>query len=208
LWESASGSLRNKIFGTPKDIDYLNNFSTYVAKDRIVVFDTETTGVNTKVDDIIQIAGVEIVKGKIGNKIMFYLETEKFINDRASSLKIHKITNQFLDKNAINKKEGLIEFLDFIKDDALLAHNATFDFNILNANLEKIGLEPIYKNKLFCSLKMSKQLYPKLKSYKLGNILQSLNIEGINSHDALDDTNATVNLALKLNDKILELKGE
>jgi len=41
-----------------------------------------------------------------------------------------------------------------------------------------------------------------LPSYKLGNILNSLDIEGVNSHDAMDDTKATVNLALYLKDKI------
>jgi exonuclease I len=41
-----------------------------------------------------------------------------------------------------------------------------------------------------------------LPSYKLGNILTSLDLEGDNSHDAMDDTKATVNLALYLKDKI------
>jgi len=56
-------------------------------------------------------------------------------------------------------------------------------------------------NPLFCTLTLTRQLC-KLPSYKLGNILASLDLEGDNSHDAMDDTKATVNLALYLKDEI------
>ena len=49
---------------------------------------------------------------------------------------------------------------------------------------------------------MSRQVFPRLSSYKLGNIIESLHLEGINSHDALDDTRATVQLALRLDREI------
>ena len=45
----------------------------------------------------------------------------------------------------------------------------------------------------------------KLLSYKLGNILKHLNIPGDNSHDAMDDIKAIVNLAIYLKNKITDL---
>jgi enolase len=57
------------------------------------------------------------------------------------------------------------------------------------------------RNPSFCSLTLTRQLC-KLPSYRLGDILASLGLEGDNTHDAMDDTKATVNLALYLKKKI------
>ena len=190
--------IKRFIFGNYVDKDNLINFYNHFNYDRIIVFDTETTGLDIENDDIIQIAGVEIKNGKIGNSIMFFLFT-----DRLKKYKqVHNISQKIIDTNGVKPKYGLSEFLEFIKDDPIVAHNIKFDFNMLNSNLKRVGLKPIFKNKLFCSLKMTRQVFPKLKSYKLQNILNTLKVEGVNSHDALDDTKATVNLLFKLSENI------
>jgi DNA helicase-2/ATP-dependent DNA helicase PcrA len=178
----------------------IQNYYDVVTNGRIVVFDTETTGLDTVNDDIIQIAAVEIVKGKPGRSIESYFATDK---DLSPTQTIHNISNEHLEQKAINKKEGLRIFLDFIANDALLAHNIRYDYSILNSNLLRVDLDTVDKeiNPLFCTLILTRQLC-KLPSYKLGNILTSLDLEGDNSHDAMDDTKATVNLALYLRDKI------
>jgi len=51
---------------------------------------------------------------------------------------------------------------------------------------------------------LTRQLYT-LSSYKLSNILKSLNIKGVNSHDAMEDTKATVELAITLKEKIKKI---
>ncbi len=178
----------------------IQNYYDVVTNGRIVVFDTETTGLDTKNDDIIQIAAVEIVKGKHGKSFECYFATDK---DLSPTQTIHNISNEHLANKATDKKEGLSAFLDFISNDALLAHNIRYDYSILNSNLLRVGLDTVDKevNSLFCTLILTRQLC-KLPSYKLGNILTSLDLEGDNSHDAMDDTKATVNLALYLKDKI------
>jgi DNA helicase-2/ATP-dependent DNA helicase PcrA len=178
----------------------IQNYYDVITTGRIVVFDTETTGLDTENDDIIQIAAVEIVKGKPGKSFECYFATDK---DLSPTQTIHNISNEHLEQKATNKKEGLNAFLDFIADDALLAHNIRYDYSILNSNLLRVGLNMVDQevNPLFCTLILTRQLC-KLPSYKLGNILTSLGLEGDNSHDAMDDTKATVNLALYLKDKI------
>jgi DNA helicase-2/ATP-dependent DNA helicase PcrA len=165
-----------------------------------VVFDTETTGLDTSNDDIIQIAAVEIIKGEPGKSFECYFATDK---DLSPTQAIHNISNEHLAQKATDKKEGLSAFLDFIGGDALLAHNAKYDYTILNSNLLRVGLDTVDQeaNPLFCTLTLTRQLC-KLPSYRLGDILTSLGLEGDNSHDAMDDTKATVNLALYLKDKI------
>lgn len=183
-----------------KSPEYLQSFFDTMVHKRIVVFDTETTGLDISNDDIIQIAAVEIINGKIGNNYECYFPTEK---ELSPTQKIHNISNEHLKLKATVKKEGLNQFLNFLSNDALLAHNIKFDYSILNSNLLREGLKTIDQkiNPIFCSLSLTRQLY-KLPSYKLGSILKSLKIEGVNSHDAMDDTEATVNLAFVLKDKI------
>ena len=179
---------------------HIQNYYDVVTSGRIVVFDTETTGLDTENDDIIQIAAVEIVKGKPGKSFECYFATDK---DLSPTQTIHNISNEHLANKATDKKKGLSAFLDFISNNALLAHNIRYDYSILNSNLLKVGLDTVDKevNSLFCTLILTRQLC-KLPSYKLGNILTSLDLEGDNSHDAMDDTKATVNLALYLKNKI------
>jgi DNA helicase-2/ATP-dependent DNA helicase PcrA len=178
----------------------IQNYYDVITTGRIIVFDTETTGLDTENDDIIQIAAVEIVKGRPGKSFECYFATDK---DLSPTQTIHNISNEHLEQKATNKKEGLNAFLDFIADDALLAHNIRYDYSILNSNLLRVGLDTVDKevNPLFCTLILTRQLC-ELPSYKLGNILTSLDLEGDNSHDAMDDTKATVNLALYLKNKI------
>ena len=182
---------------------YLQSFYDIIGQHRIVVFDTETTGLDTSNDDIIQIAAIEIINGKIGRDFERYFVTEK---DISQTQKIHNISYKQLQQKATNKKGGLEQFLIFLSNDALLAHNIKFDLSILNSNLLKEGLKTVNKknNLIFCTLSLTRQLY-NFSSYKLDNILKSLNINGVNSHDAMEDTEATVQLAFTLKEEIEKL---
>jgi DNA helicase-2/ATP-dependent DNA helicase PcrA len=176
----------------------VNNLYGHYINNRVVVFDTETTGLDVTQNDIIKIAAIAIVKGEITEHINFYFETDQSLSP---TQKIHNISNEELAKKAIDKKIGLMMFTDFIGSDPIVAHNIFYDYQILNSNLEKIGLEKIYVNKMFCTLKISRITFPEINSYKLSNLIKQLSLEGINSHDALDDTKATVNLLAKIVEK-------
>ena len=188
------------LFNNKINKEYLLSFYQIISNERIVVFDTETTGLDTSNDDIIQIAAIEIVSGVIGESIEYYFATNK---ELSPTQKIHNISNEALDEKSIDKSKGLKSFIQFLSNDSLLAHNIKFDYAILNSNLLREGMCSVNmkNNNLFCTLNLSRQLY-RLPSYKLGDILKSLNIRGVNSHDALDDTKATVNLAIKLSESI------
>ncbi len=192
------------LFSSPKiNQKYVSSFYDYMSHKRIVVFDTETTGLDTSNDDIIQIAAIEIINGNIGASFECFFATDK---ELSPTQKIHNISNKKLKQKATDKKDGLIQFLAFVSEDSLLAHNIQFDYAILNSNLLRTGLKSIDQKitSLFCTLTLTRQMY-KLPSYKLGNILKHLNITGDNSHDALDDVKATVNLAFHLKKQIEDL---
>ncbi len=185
---------------------FLDDFLFTLKNRRIVVFDTETTGLDTNNDDIIQIAAIEIVNGEYGRVFEVFINTDK---DLTESEKIHKISKDHLNKFAIGKKEALKQFIDFIGTDILIAHNLDYDYKILNSNLEREGLDTLSNDiKLYDSIEITKRLYPSFPSYKLEFLLEKLNIEGQNSHNALDDVKATVNLILSFRQPILDSKNE
>lgn len=175
----------------------LENFINSFRNERIVIFDTETTGLNTKTDDIIQIAAVELVNGNIGNTFEVFIRTEK---DLGESENIHHISKEYLSENGISPKEGLEKFYNFVKGDILLAHNFDYDWKMLVSNSLRNGID-VKNNKpknKYDTLDVSRKLYPKLKSYKLADLISILNLQGVNSHNALDDVLATANLTKHL----------
>ncbi len=190
----------------PYEGSMLDQFCNKLRQGRIVVFDTETTGLNTEKDDIIQIAAIEIINGKIGREFEVFINTEKDITE---SEKIHHISKSYLNENAIEKKKALSQFLSFVGNDVLVAHNIKYDTDILHFNLKREGLiqlPPLVS--FFDSIELCQRLYPDLHSYKLEYLIEQLNIEGENSHNALDDVRATVNLLLSLEKKIYESREQ
>lgn len=188
------------------DTSFLDDYLNLLKNDRIIVFDTETTGLDTLNDDIIQIAAIEVINGKIGKTFEVFINTNK---DLTESEKIHHISRKYLDENAIDKTEALEQFINFIKNDTLIAHNLEYDYKILNSNLNRVGLKTLEdKNNMYDSIEVVKRIHPSLPSYKLEYLLNYLNVEGINSHNAMDDVKATVNLLLNLNSGIIKYQQD
>lgn len=175
---------------------YLKRFLRVYDNDDIVVFDTETTGLNVFEDDVIQIAAERIRQGKVVDKFCVYLETNRTI-----PAMLGDIVNPIIEERKHNKlyppAEGFKAFLDFANRSPLLAHNAAFDYHIMYFRLKDYlpevdwrALQPV----CFDSLKLIRLLRPDLKAFKLKSLLAEMGLQGENSHLADDDVNATVSL--------------
>ena len=189
---------------TPADLmrtdgsTYLKDFISAFETRDIVVFDTETTGLNVFEDDIVQIAATKIRKGCADESQTFqiFIRTDKEIpamlgeleNPLIEALKLHTLHAP---------AEALQRFLAFVGDAILLGHNATFDYQILANNLRRylpsVSLAQLHPD-YFDTLKLVRLLRPDLKNYKLKNLLEELQLEGENTHLADADVQATVNL--------------
>jgi DNA helicase-2/ATP-dependent DNA helicase PcrA len=162
------------------------------------IFDTETTGLDTENDDIIQIAAVKISNGKINKTFEVYINTKKDITE---SERIHHISKEHLNKFGVSHEIGLINFMQFIGQNAVLvAHNISYDYSILEHNLQRYCKKQLvdYCKQQFDSITVAKLIYPNLASYKLKDLIELLKVDGINSHNALEDVKATVFLIEKL----------
>lgn len=173
-----------------------DHFAAAFKKGRIVVFDTETTGLNIATDDIVQIAATEIVDGvPTGRELELFINTEQSLD---ASTPVHGITPEYLRIHGIPARQALERFLEFAGDSTIVGHNVRFDLDILTGNLDRVGVFWNPDMEIFDTLKLARCLHPRLFSYKLGFLLETLKIEGKNTHNALDDVRATAALARSL----------
>jgi len=125
--------------------------------ERYICLDTETTGISVKnKHKIIEIGCVEVVNGKeTGQTYHAYLNPDREIDKEAQS--VHGISLDSLqDKPRFN--EIADEFTNFISNSTLVIHNATFDINFLNYELELCGLEKI-ENPVIDTLILARKKY-------------------------------------------------
>lgn len=174
---------------------YIRRFVQTFEKQDIIVFDTETTGLDVFQDDIIQIAAERIRQGKTIDRFSVYIETGREIPKMLGDI-VNPIIEERKHQHIYTHQEGLSMFLAFANGSPLLAHNATFDTQILENNIKRYlsGNNTADRVEAFDSLRLIRLLRPDLKAYKLKILLHELGLEGENSHLADDDVNATVSL--------------
>ena len=120
----------------------------------IILFDTETTGLNTYHDDIVEVAGVIWQKG-VEPKQFQELISVNPNKMTPGAQKVHKISPQDL-ATARQPSEVLSDFVNFCDGRSLVAHNIRFDFDMLNSNLIRNQLRPYPNDQVACSLAYSK----------------------------------------------------
>lgn len=177
------------------DSTYLMRFVDSYANDTIVVFDTETTGLNVFEDDILQIAAVKMRNGEVvkGSEFTVYIETEREIPAMLGDI-VNPIVEERKHHKLLTHEEALRQFMAYADGCILLGHNADYDYNILDFNLRRytpdLNLHDLHPSYLD-SLRLVRLLHPELREHKLKYLLEVLHLEGSNSHLADDDVNAT-----------------
>lgn len=178
---------------------------------RIIVFDTETSGLSHFHDQILELAAVEILNGKIsGKQFHIFLKPIKPIRKEVTDIN-HIKTDDFenyFEEYFLEEKNLIQSFLDFIGNDSIIfAHNMTFDFYFLNDELEKLGFQKLPPERFRCSMKVfgeiMKKNFPELKvKKKLIDCCNYFNIKPYSLdglfHNGLFDTIMTAKLICKL----------
>ncbi len=177
---------------------YLIDFARIFEQQELVVFDTETTGLDVCEDDILQIAAVKMRGGEVvpGSEFSVYIETERPIPSMLGDI-VNPIVEERKHHKLLSHEDALAAFMQYADGSVLLGHNADYDYSILDNNLKRYlpdtrlaDLCPEY----YDSLKLTRLLEPQLHQYKLKYLLQVLSLEGVNSHLADADVAATVNV--------------
>lgn len=182
----SQGSLLSDFIGTTTPYQHwLKRLTQYAQQDEFVFFDTETTGLDHLQDDIVQIAAIDQ-----NASINLYCQTDKSL---AATQHIHHIDAEKLQKDGEAIEIQLQKFIDFSQNKVLVAHNLQFDDQMLKAHLKRHlpqALPAYQQQDKFCSLLLSKRLFPNLESYKLADLLEVFELEGENTHNAIDDVYA------------------
>ena len=165
----------------------LPRIAEYARSGRVVVFDTETTGCS-RWDEICQIAAVEYVDGVRARTFSMYVCPTCEMNPWAE--KIHGLSLDFLAGHGLAPEEAMRRFFAFLGNDTLLvAHNNKFDMRMLAQECGKFDICFAPDGIETCdTVALARHPRPGLGSYSLANLIEALNIDGINSHDVIDDT--------------------
>ncbi|MGR9013190.1 MAG: DNA polymerase III subunit epsilon [Gammaproteobacteria bacterium] len=129
---------------------------------RLIVLDTETTGLNPQEGHrIIEIGCVELVNRRLtGKRFHTYINPERIIDDGA--IEVHGITNQFLEDKPFFA-DIVNDFIAFIQDGELVIHNAPFDVGFINYEFSRlknqIGAVDDY-SKVFDTLTYARKKHP------------------------------------------------
>ncbi len=188
-----------KVAGTDEDIKILYGCEGYYVNDvddRIVVhgnadmdfdreyvaFDLETTGLSSKKDRIIEIGAVRMQGGKEIDRFQTFVDPECRLDPRI--VELTGITDAML-VGAPKLQQVLPEFLEFVGDSVLVAHNADFDTGFIRAACQRLGYE--YKYTSADTLILAQNLMPQLSKFKLDVVANALSLPEFNHHRAADD---------------------
>lgn len=174
---------------------YLQRFVRSYEAETIVVFDTETTGLNVFEDDILQIAAVKMRNGVVvpGSEFCVYVETDREIPAMLGDI-FNPIIEERKHHTLLSHHAALRMFMEYADGCRLLGHNADYDWHILDHNLRRYASEyDLHESHAdyLDSLRLVRLLHPELREHKLKSLLTVLGLEGTNSHLADDDVNAT-----------------
>ena len=193
---------------------YTAEFLRAYNEEEIVVFDTETTGLNVFQDDIIEIAAIRIKGGEVvGEPLDLYIETDKpilpMLVDKENPM--YAIYHEKMSTGELlSPSDALRRFLAYVGTSPILGHNANYDYNIVDNNLQRYCNDTMQAHDIRCfdSLKLIRLLAPSLHSYKLESLLETFHLAGVNSHQAIDDVKATVSLVRLCAEKAREKQAQ
>lgn len=169
--------------------------------DEIVVYDTETTGLNPKKDEILSIGAVKIKGNRIltSKKFEIFVKPSRDIDEE--SIKIHHIRNIDL-QNGSNPQEAIEKFLHFIGNRTLVGYYLEFDIKMINKYLipylgiklpnRQIEVSQIYHKKKRRSIPDGRI------DLRFDSIMKDLDLPIFGKHDALSDAIMTAMMYIKL----------
>jgi DNA polymerase III epsilon subunit family exonuclease len=136
-------------------------------KGRYIVLDTETTGLK-KNDHVVELGANEIIDGKLTGA-QFHIYIKPRLQMEEIVIRIHQITNNyyndFYQDIYQDDRQNLINFINWVGDSLIFAHNATFDMSALNLELKYWGLNEFPINKFRCSMRIFKEIIGRIEPY-------------------------------------------
>ncbi len=165
---------------------------------RQIVLDTETTGLDPlKGDRVIEIAAIELANlMPTGRTFHVLLDPERDVPEE--STRVHGFTAEML-RGKPKFAEKAEEFLGFLGDAPIVAHNAPFDFGFLDAELVRAKRGPLDRARMVDSLALAKKRFLGMPN-SLDALCRRFGIDNSmrTSHNALLDVQLLAQVYLEL----------
>lgn len=182
-----------------------DDWDTQLLKDLdFVVVDVEATGAKTPPNRLIELGAYRIRGGRIVDKFMQLVNPEIPIPRFVVTLT--GISNEMV-KSAPVFAEVAPQWLDFVSDSVLVAHNAPFDTSFLNHEISRVYPGHRMLNPHLCTVRLSRRVLPNIANHRLDTIADHFSIPIISRHRAGSDALATAEIFLLLLSKLEEEHG-
>lgn len=195
---------REKIERTLKGKSTIDLLSDYI------VFDIETTGLDSSYDEVIEIGAIKVKNNKIVSKFNSLVKPKNEINEYITELT--GITNEMV-KDTPTIEKILPDFMNYIGNDILIGHNVNFDINFIYDNLYRNKFD-VLTNDFIDAMRISRKLLPELPHHRLIDLAKYFKIDSTNNHRILKDCEITMNvyenlkeIALQKYDNVDEFKN-
>ena len=170
--------------------------------ENVVVFDVESTGLDTTTDEIVQIAAIRLDReGNIKNRFNRLVKPSKSVG---SSALVHGFSDEKLSREGEEPQKVFTEFMKFAEDAVLVGHNVNYDLSILSSQMNRLSMPQLRYKNYYDTLDIFRRFYPNLKNHKLEFLSEFCNVSQKSTHDAYDDIRATAEILIyAIENKIL-----
>ena len=153
------------------------------------IIDLETTGGKFNEESIIEVAAYKFDGVNITDQFISLVNPQRDIHPYVE--KLTGISSDMV-QSAPKFQEVAKRIIEITSESILVAHNAQFDYRILQLEFKRLGFE--FSMKSLCTVILSQELLPEQESYKLGRLSRSLGIPLKDRHRASGDALATVDV--------------
>ena len=168
--------VRSRSSGSPIDISHLP--ATFV------VFDLETTGLDSEKHQIIEIGAIRVNRDSNQHETYQNLVHAKRKLPK-KIVELTGITDDLLKAEGVPLAQALTEFSEFVGDLRLISFNSQFDLAFLHAAAGQHNLQ--FSNPSSCALKLARRAWPTRQSFRLVDLARDGNLSMSNQHRALGD---------------------
>ena len=169
-----------------------------------IAVDTETTGLDFDLCNIIEIGAVKVENGQIIDSFKSLIK----VDEKLPPFIVHLtgITDEML-TDAPSLSDVIADFDAFVGDSILLAHNAAFDMNFLYTAYERALGKPL-SNDYVDTLRVARRALPQLQHRTLPDLCEAFEVVNEGEHRAYGDALATVQCYLRMRDIVIESLGD
>ncbi|MBA3769858.1 MAG: hypothetical protein H0X08_05085 [Blastocatellia bacterium] len=166
-----------------------------LADTEFVVFDLETTGSKAPPCRITEIGACRVKNGEVLDKFQTLVNPRMPIPPFITALT--GISNEMVAEAPLFE-DVAIQFLEFIGDSVMVAHNSGFDMRFLNHEIGRIFPDYKLANPCLCTVQLSRRLLPDIENHKLKTVAAHYEIDLTNHHRAAADAFATAHIFVNL----------